>query len=515
MLTSPPRRRIAVVLASVVLAASAVSVAALTTPASAQPRTQVPADLASANTTAIAGRPGRTVAIAPAQFRRCAEVECADVTVPRDYARPEAGTLTLFVSRRAALRPDMRVGTLFLNPGGPGGPTFDLVRDAERLVSQAVLERFDIIGVDPRGTERSDELTCSARSRGLTRRQLTQTPPEARSIRSNYAVVAQRCAASEGTDLDFMDTETAARDLDAVRASLNEPTLSYLGISYGTYLGAVYSALFPLRTRAAVLDSAIDPNRFGESIILDRFTATETALDAFLAACADGRMNPCNFNDGTDLRAKYDAVRAAAAQQDGGLESLDAQVSDLVGYPRNGWPVLGRALQEAAVGRNANFRQIPSDSQSVREPSTIEPFDTFSTITNLAVNCRDGILPRTIRSYTRVRDSIPQISPRFGSQTRSALAAITCVDWPAAQSAKVTLRPGPATIVIANTFDLTTPLQWSEGLAATLGAPLVVREGGGHGAVDKSSCIRETVSAFLVNGITPQNRATCAELSWT
>ncbi len=453
--------------------------------------------------------------IAPASFAPCAEVECAEVLVPRSYADPNGERIALFVSRRKARVPESRIGTLFLNPGGPGGPTFDLVRAASALVSPTVLDRFDLIGVDPRGTERSTPLKCDAPRQSIDQRLLDETPIEARTARRTYSAIAQRCRDAEGTRLDYMDTETAARDLDAVRESLNEETISYLGISYGTYLGAVYATLFPARTRSAILDSAIDPNHFGTSIVVDRFQATERALDTFLAACSDGRLKPCNFNDGTNLTEKYRLLRERMTQAGPALEvQFDNIISSLIGFPRNGWPILGRAMQELWATGRWNTRQLSTDNQSTREPSTIQPFDTFSNTTNIAVNCRDGIIPRDLGSYQRVRTDIAVVAPRFASLTSDALVTITCLDWASPIATQVPLRPSASVMVIGNTLDLTTPLLWSEGLAATMGAPLVVREGGGHGAVDKSACVRDIVARFLVDSQRPADRTTCAELVW-
>lgn len=453
--------------------------------------------------------------IEQAWFEPCAEIECAKVQVPRNYSDLNGERITLFVSRRKARVPESRLGALFLNPGGPGGPTFDLVRAASALVSPTVLDRFDLIGVDPRGTERSTPLKCDAPRQTVDPKLLEATPVEARIARRTYSAIAQRCRDAEGTRLDYMDTETAARDLDAVRESLNEETISYLGISYGTYLGAVYATLFPSRTRAAILDSAIDPNRFGTPIVVDRFEATERALESFLAACADGRLTPCSFNDGTNLTEKYRLLRERQTQRGFTTEvQFDGTVSSLIGFPRNGWPILGRALHEAWTSGQGNFRQLSTDNQSTREPATIQPFDTFSNTTNIAVNCRDGIIPRDLDSYQKVRADIPVVAPRFSSLTSDALVTITCLDWASPVAMRVPLQPSASVVVIGNTLDLTTPLKWSQGLASTLGAPLVIREGGGHGSVDKSACVRDIVARFLVDSQRPADRTTCSELVW-
>jgi pimeloyl-ACP methyl ester carboxylesterase len=492
--------------------------------------TPAPTTLAGQGTLTTPAVAGAVLGIEPAVFELCLDVECARVKVPRSYSDPTGERLTLFVSRRKARVPALRVGTLFLNPGGPGGATFDLVRSADDLLSPDVLDRFDIIGVDPRGTERSTPLTCSADGTPFDRTLVDATPQEAQATRIAFMTIAQRCRDSEGTRLDYMDTETAARDLDAVRESLGEETISYLGISYGTYLGAMYANLFPTRTRSAILDSAIDPNRFGAPIVVDRFEAVEKALDAFLAACASGRLNPCNFNNGRrkpgnksrpktlsfpDLSKKFLELRNRQIQK-GRIEAFefDDVMQSLLGYPRNGWPILGRAMEELWTKGRANFRQLPTDNKQIREPSNIQPFDTFSNATNIAVNCRDGIIPRDIESYKSARAAIPTVGPRFSSLLDDSLVTVTCLDWASPVAPRVNFVPSASVMVIANTFDLVTPIRWSEGLASTLAAPLLIREGGGHGAVDKSACVRNYVARFLIDGQRIADRTVCPELVW-
>ncbi len=262
---------------------------------------------------------------------RDSKLECATVAVPFDPANPGGERIDLFVSRRKATGPAHRVGVLFVNPGGPGGPAYDTVRSAGQYATPEMLERFDIIGVDPRGTERSAPLKCD-----------TATKPRnsASGARLSYAdAFADSCATNDAARLLFMDTQTAARDLDAVRVSLGERQINYLGMSYGTYLGAIYRAQFPDQVRSMILDSAVDPSRFGNNMLLDPIAATEKALDGFLDECASGRLTPCAFNDGTDLRAKYLAVREAYVKSSrfsrpNAERTFDENIAGFIGYPR-------------------------------------------------------------------------------------------------------------------------------------------------------------------------------------
>jgi pimeloyl-ACP methyl ester carboxylesterase len=437
-------------------------------------------------------------------------VECARIAVPFDHAQPSGSQLSLFVSRRRATDPAARIGALFVNPGGPGAPAFDMVRSADDFLTPEVLARFDVVGVDPRGTERSGLLACGTRGRGG----FGVDDPVARA-RAVYAAFAANCASVAGSSvLRSMDTTTTARDLNAVRLALGEERISFVGFSYGTYLGAVYGSLFPNRTRALALDSAIDPSRFGVSMLLDPLAALERGLQGFLRSCSDGTLPNCRFNDGTDLLAKYDRVRHEAINGDElgpelGAQRFDATIASLVSYPRNGWPVLGRALEEMATGVPATFRPTEADSQSTDDRERAQPVDRFSVSANRAILCRDGILPRSAAAYQQVYNRAPTVAPHF-SGLRSDPTALACADWSVPVARRTTLRASAPTLVIGNVYDATTPFPWTRALATRLGARLLTRNGGGHAAADKSACVRDALARFLIDETVPPVGTVCS-----
>jgi pimeloyl-ACP methyl ester carboxylesterase len=448
--------------------------------------------------------------IAPAVFAPCPDsnLECANVSVPLDPKNLASERLAMFVSRRRATGPAPRIGVLFVNPGGPGGPTYDLVRSAQTFLTADVLARFDIIGVDPRGTTRSIPLRCGFN---------LLLPDLGRDLAAYYDEFGRTCSKTDGDRLQYLDTETAARDLEAIRIALGEEQISYLGMSYGTYLGAVYRTLFPSRVRSMILDSAVDPTRFGVNQLLDPVAAAEAALVAFLADCASAALNPCAFNDGTDLVVKYDTIRekyisTSRRGREAGEELFDTTIADLVGYPRNGWPILGRALQELASGLAPNFNQTAADSRSNDQAERLVPLDQFSAATNFAVNCRDGLLPRDPSSFQTVYSQTPAVGPHFAGLRGDARLAYTCINWPAPVTQQVPLIPqaGAPTLVIGNTYDLTTPYRWSQAMATTLGVTLLTRNGGGHVAITKSVCVRDAAARFYLEGVLPAPGTVCS-----
>ena len=444
-------------------------------------------------------------AVATASFGPCtnSSLDCANISVPLDHANPGGAAVMLFVSRRRADQ-SRRLGVLFVNPGGPGGPAYDTVRSASTFLTPEVLDRFDIVGVDPRGTQRSAPLICDS----------------VRTIRTSRLSaaeqLAQACAATDSERLRYMDTETAARDLDVVRAAIGEEKIAFLGMSYGTYLGSVYQSIFPDRVASMVLDSAIDPSRFGVNMLVDPVIATERALDAFFLECSSGRLKPCAFNDGSDLNAKYLALRekSISGSRNGrelATQRFDETIADLVGYPRNGWPILARALEELQRTGRGDFQATAADNLASSNDERPASLDSFSTATNVAITCRDGILPRDAPADQLAREQIAVVGPRFSGLAANAQAANTCETWSAASANLVPLKPATsALLVIGNTYDLTTPYPWSEALSRTLNAPLLTRNGGGHVAVNKSACIREAVARLLIDRVAPVPGTVCS-----
>jgi pimeloyl-ACP methyl ester carboxylesterase len=454
-----------------------------------------------------------TLRVRRAAFSKCAGgLECAMVKVPLDPSNPTGSKISIQISRRKAAKKSQRIGVLVINPGGPGATAASAVRDAERYVSQSVLDRFDLVGVDPRGTAKSTKIGCAVPSVPISQVAKFVTAEDAKKVQEQYAKIGEICLESANDLLPYINTTTNAHDLEAVRIALGENRISFLGMSYGTYVGAVYQSLFPDHTRSMVLDSALDPTRFGVSQFLDPVSAAETALDDFLAACTNGSLEPCAFNDGSDLKERFNTVRKKAAEgseKDLGATNFDLGVASLIGLRRAGWPVLATALSELAADRKPTFALRPEDSS----PTSTEDRSTlggFSSGTNIATNCRDGILPMDESAFQELLDSLPAIGPRFTGTNSSFGSVLTCVDWPFGPVPQTALASGAAsTLVVGNRWDLTTPVTWSKSVASQLGAAFIQRNGGGHVASDKSACIREITAKFFIDGAIPSPDTSC------
>ena len=188
-------------------------------------------------------------------------LECTRATVPLDYDDPNGATTSLFLSRRPADRPANRIGTLFINPGGPGGPSSRFVRYFADRLGNKVLRRFDIVGIDPRGIGRSTRMHCHPAGTipPDPREFIPLTAAKARPVIRYYTFLAEGCAATASEITDHMTTADTARDMDLIRQALGDAQLTYYGISYGSVLGATYAAMFPDSIRAMVLDGVVNP----------------------------------------------------------------------------------------------------------------------------------------------------------------------------------------------------------------------------------------------------------------
>jgi pimeloyl-ACP methyl ester carboxylesterase len=440
------------------------------------------------------------------------EFECAVTEVPLDYTQPVSPLIEVSVTRRKANNQAARIGTLFVNPGGPGATADSLVAASARVYSAAILDRFDIIGVDPRGTDGAGTvLDCG--SDGAE--DLLPDPEDLDKLTGDqYAqILGKQCGVGAGQLLPFMSTENVARDFDRVRQSLGEEKITFVGFSYGTYLGAVYGTLFPTRLRGMILDGALDPTRFGSNILLDSFAGWEKTLDGFFAACTDGTLKPCVFGDGGDVVNRYNAILARLPENnDPSLTATDyraefeARVLDLLRDPVAGWAQLGYSLRKASTQTNPTdiVRSIPGDTGGGGGGSSIVQ-SYFSFV------CRDGLDPATAEEYAAVRAGIPAATTRFTAFANRSVAVPVCQYWPARPAPRVPLvaPAGVPVLIIGSTFDTQTPFVWAQGLSAQLGAPLLTRNGGGHVGIARSNCIDDNAAKFLLDLALPAAGTAC------
>ncbi|MFI8192855.1 alpha/beta hydrolase [Streptomyces sp. NPDC085946] len=452
--------------------------------------------------------------------------ECATLKAPRDYADPSAGDVRLAVARKKATGPGGRLGSLLVNPGGPGGSAVDYLQAYAGVGYPAqVRARYDMVGVDPRGVARSEPVECldGPEMDAYTR---TDTTPDDRKetdrLVEAYRTFAEGCGRDAPELLRHVSTVEAARDMDILRAVLGDRKLHYVGASYGTFLGATYAGLFPDRVGRLVLDGAMDPSLPARRLNLEQTAGFETAFQSFAKDCV--RQPDCPLGGpgtkpaqvGRNLKAffgKLDARPLATGDADGRrlTESLATIGVIAAMYDEGAWPRLREALASAMRDGDGAGLLLLSDSYYEREAG-----GRYSNLmyANAAVNCLD--LPPAFESPDEVREALPafrKASPVFGEGL--AWASLNCAYWPVAATGephRIQARGAAPIVVVGTTRDPATPYRWAQALARQLSsARLLTYQGDGHTAYGRgSSCIDSAINAYLLRGTAPADGKRCS-----
>jgi len=430
---------------------------------------------------------------------------------------PSQGTIDLALTRRRAGSGSDRIGSLVVNPGGPGASAVDYLQAAAGQLPASVRARFDLVAFDPRGVGRSRPVRCGTTAELDRYFGLDPSPDDAAELaaleRGNETFVAG-CAARSGATLPHVSTADAARDLDRVRAALGDDKLTYLGYSYGTSLGAAYLDRFPTKVRAMVLDGGLDPTLTWDRLLEGQSRGFDRALEAFLANCERVR---CSYRQAVtgDLGAAYDRLAASVERRplsgDGSREVGPAEFSLGVGaglYSRSdGWPAIAEALTAAEDGDGSILLAL-NDSYLDRGEDEYENVSEA----NLSVNCIDRPWPRQTAPYLALAERVRRDAPRFGPAI--ALSGLACADWPVPPVSTphaVSGTGAPPVVVIGTTGDPATPYAWSVALAEQLeSGVLLTYRGDGHTVYRTGApvCLLEPVDRYLITAAPPQPR-TC------
>jgi pimeloyl-ACP methyl ester carboxylesterase len=461
------------------------------------------------------------------QWRSCGGgFQCARISVPRDYARPRGVRLRLPVVRLPARRSSGRIGSLFINFGGPGDATTQTLRGIGRNAFRRLNQRYDIIGLDPRGTGGTDAIDCKANPE--TTGQIAQPFPRPTTVQrdvliAGYRTYIRRCLALNPRILPYVTTANTARDMDRVREALGEPAIAYLGFSYGTFLGTTYESMFPGRVARFVLDGAVDPDAYMRRPVefaREQTGGFETALGRFFQACAAHR-SACRFG-GDDPWGAFDRLVAAMNTSPLPVRGSDPRRADgddmLIGaaaalYAKAAWPLLAQALAQAARGDGTGARRLADQLYLRRPDGTYDPLnDRFFAIASL-----EPTFARSLGDYLRRGADDFALFPHFW--WNSGYYELAARLWPV--QPRGTYRgpfsapaSAPPTLVVGTTYDPATPYADAVRLTARLGnARLLTMRGDGHGAylLGGSPCIDRTVEAYLVAGAVPAAGAACAQ----
>ena len=434
--------------------------------------------------------------------------ECTSFSVPIDYANPADGAMRIAVIRKLAT--ETALGSLVLNPGGPGGSGIEYTTYAEYVVSDTLRENFDIVGFDPRGVGQSTPVECLDDKQTDEYVALDGSPDNQVEIDQAVAMsklFANTCASNSPKIFAFLDTVSATRDIDILRELLGDEKLNWLGKSYGTFLGATYADLFPDRVGRMLLDGGIDPTLTNEQLSLGQALGFELALSRFVDDCATRNDCPLSasglagVSEVADLLTELDANPVAL--DDGRLFTQAMGTLGVVGslYDKQyGWQELRINLSLAFDG---DLSGLASSVDFYTGRQTDGSYKDNSTDAIAAVNCLDRPDRASVEKTVALASEWKQLAPNFGEYL--AWSNVSCSYWQAEATGvpKEITAPGTPTILVVGTVnDPATPFAWSQALAKQLSrGVLLTFDGDGHTAYYQGSrCIDEVVDNFYLTG---------------
>jgi pimeloyl-ACP methyl ester carboxylesterase len=448
-----------------------------------------------------------------------AGAECGMLSVPVDYAKPDGDVAQLAMIRFKAT--GQKIGSLFINPGGPGESGVEAAASMVGTMPESVRQRFDVVGFDPRGVGSSTPAVwCNSdadNDRTRADPQVDYSPAGIAHIESETKAFVARCVDKMGKEfLENVGTASVVRDLDAMRATLGDEKLTYLGYSYGTRIGSAYAETFPQNVRAMILDGAVDPNADPVEADIRQAAAFQTAFNDYAADCAKDPTCPLGTDPTKAVEVYHGLVdplvqKPARTKDPRGLSYSDSLVGTILPlYSPTLWPSLTQGLSELRDGRGDKMLRL-ADFYMKRDPNG--HYDN-STDVRVAVNCVDEP-PVTDRAKVidedrRVREAAPFMS--YGEFTGSAPLG-TCAMWPVPPTTKphqISVDGLPPILVVSTTNDPATPYQAGVDLAKQLGGSLLTYQGTQHTVVFQgNTCVDDIAAKYLVDIAVPPPGAKC------
>jgi pimeloyl-ACP methyl ester carboxylesterase len=504
--------------------------------------------IADAHPVVFSDNGGTNGAVPPVlNWQPCGDIgaECTMATVPLDYDDPAGPTIEISVSRLPALDQANRIGGLFFNSGGPGGATAQLVREAGAdIFRPALQQQFDIIGIDPRGVGDSTPIQCFASADeqaeviGASQRIPITDEEVAASVASAQAY-GEYCAANAGPLLSHMSTANVARDMDMIRQALGDEQLSFIGVSYGTHLGAVYANIFTHHVRAMVIDANLDAvawttGRGDEAETIPFDTRIQSAvgaadtIDAFLAECAEAGPEKCPLAIEGDPFDKWEALLAGLReepielpQEDGTTTTLTYSelvglvVTVLYGSPED-WPLLASALQglysQASVP--AAVETMEQMALATTQQLGFAPGDPFDD-SFAAVTCSETDNPDNAEAWIT---NAEEQAAEFGAAGEFwAWGSLPCATWPVVDEDRYAgpwdIPTDVPILLINNFFDPATSFESAVELFDQLGnVQFLPVAGYGHVAsLGKSTCADDAIDAYFLNFELPADDTVCTQ----
>jgi len=438
-------------------------------------------------------------------------IQCGKMQVPVDWSKPRGVQITLAAARRPADTPSRRVGTLFYNPGGPGDGAAKYIVAADLIFSATLRDRFDIVGLDPRATGGSANVTCGDVPGLLPDDTLfPESERQFEALVAHNRAVGLSCLRETGTLMAHTDTVSVARDHEALRVALGVDRVNWLGISYGTQVAANYAELFPQRTRAMVLDAALEHSQPEMQQVADEIMAAETSFNRFARWCDTAAA--CALR-GQDVAAVFDRLVAGADRRpipvEGALRPVNGEDIRMgtirlltfkepsIYGPDVSWAGLSRALASTIDGDASAF---------ILAPAGVVLDSLFS---RGAIGCME-YAPQ-IRTYAQMRQRI-QLAHQLAPHLRGASETWQvnrCIGWPipAANPPRFLDVRGVPTLLVHAVYDPSDPYRWAHGLASQIqGSVMLTRTGDGHTSYYTSECARTASDQYLIRPQAPPDR---------
>lgn len=454
-------------------------------------------------------------------WKGCGLGECAGLSVPMDYAKPDGEAITVQVVRMRATKKSQRLGSLVVNPGGPGASGIDYARAADFIVGKPVRQRFDVVGFDPRGVERSSPVDCLSDEEMddfLAQDPTPDDPTEVDAYLGSMKVLGAGCLQRTGPLLGHISTEDTAKDLDILRSALGDAKLNYLGKSYGTQLGAVYAGLFPQLVGRMVLDGVLPPDLTTEESAVGQAEGFERAAHAWARDCVDNGDCPLGDSESEVMSGLGDLLKrldSTPVPMRDGREPVLTEGWATLGvaqamYDQGSWGALTDALRQVVTQDNGTELMLIADEYARRDPSgkyTANLLEAF-----YAISCLDNPGQPDAKFYEDIVAKAEAKAPVFGAAL--AWGAATCSSWPVKAGEgprKISAEGSGPIVVIGTTRDPATPYEWAVRERAQLAnARLLTFDGDGHTAYTRSNdCIDDAVNDYYTKGTVPADNTKC------
>ncbi len=441
--------------------------------------------------------------------------QCATLQVPLDYSQAGGRTISLALIRKPATNQSTRIGSLLVNPGGPGESGIQFLRDDIKSLSN-LNARFDLVAWDPRGVAGSTPVTCidgPHLDTYLSLDSVLDDPQEKQAAIQADKDFAAGCQSRSGGLLPFMDTASTARDMDQIRAAVGDTKLTYLGFSYGTFIGQWYAHLFPEKVRALSLDGVVDPTVSANDSLLGQVVGFEQNLQAFLADCR--ARTSCAYGRSGDpgqklmaAMARLDATPLRVGSRD--LTRSLAMTGVLVTlYGQSSWPYLDQGLA-ALDGGDGRILLLLADFYNQRHSDG--SYDNLFNGAFSSTYCMDFPVPTDISFYDQQGPAYAKASALFGPW--SQYSNLQCAYWPVKPRntlGPLTVSGAPPILLVGGTNDPATPYSEAQSVNHQIqGSVLLTRQGNGHTSYDSSTCAHAAEDSYLINLTLPSAGTICS-----